>query len=151
MQRGSQHTPETKAKMAEARRRLWADPEYKARLRKTLKGIPKPPITDEHRAKLVAAQARIHAETRAAKEQRRLEREEAAQKIGYIAAHHRLRRQRGSATDQSCIDCGEQATDWSYEGGAPDERVVDDNGPFSLDPSYYVPRCRSCHTKFDAA
>lgn len=53
------------------------------------------------------------------------------------ALHSRLRRIKGVARNFKCNDCEKQALDWSnvsqkYLG-------IDD----------FVPRCRSCHTRFD--
>lgn len=71
--------------------------------------------------------------------------------IGYIAAHDRVRALLGSASDHPCIDCGGRAKDWSYAYGAPNERMDSRHVPYSPDPSYYFPRCRSCHKKHDIA
>jgi hypothetical protein len=71
----------------------------------------------------------------------------------YIAVHKRIHRAKGKASRQLCVDCGSQATEWSYIGGDPDERIGDGgNGkqlPYSLDARYYAPRCHSCHVSFD--
>lgn len=76
-------------------------------------------------------------------------------RITYNTAHWRLRRERGSASGHQC-KCGAQAAEWSYVGGAPDEmRSPASEGrnghglPYSADPAYYEPMCRSCHTKRD--
>lgn len=71
----------------------------------------------------------------------------------YNATHIRLRASRGPARHHLCVDCGHRAGDWSYAGGAPDERS-DTTGanaghPFSLNMAFYVPRCRPCHLRFD--
>jgi hypothetical protein len=73
--------------------------------------------------------------------------------VTYAAAHTRLRKERGKASEHLCVDCGKRAAEWSYIGSASDERVeVDRRGkrlPFSADPKYYAPRCHSCHVLFD--
>lgn len=66
----------------------------------------------------------------------------------YGAAHGRIKRQRGPASDYGCVDCDGSAADWSYNGGAPDEMVENDL-PYSLDAGFYVPRCKSCHRFHD--
>lgn len=55
----------------------------------------------------------------------------------HAALHGRLKRLKGSAKSYKCHDCDKQALDWSnvsqqYLG-------IDD----------FVPRCRSCHTRYD--
>ncbi|AXQ61114.1 hypothetical protein SEA_HANK144_61 [Streptomyces phage Hank144] len=70
---------------------------------------------------------------------------------GYI--HMKVKRQRGSASKQVCVDCGGSAQDWSYDHKDPDEIV----GPnrkggesiFSLKVEHYEPRCKPCHYRFD--
>lgn len=54
--------------------------------------------------------------------------------------HQRLRHHKGPASKFSCVDCGEQAKDWSRTHGA--------NGLAYED---YSPRCRSCHRLYDKA
>jgi hypothetical protein len=61
----------------------------------------------------------------------------------YSAAHAKLIRDRGPASQFPCIDCGEQAEEWSYRYNEPGEFA------WSTDPDDYDPRCRSCHRKFD--
>jgi hypothetical protein len=75
------------------------------------------------------------------------------EEVTYGSMHHRVRRLKGSAKHCVCVDCGEPAVEWSYEGGDPNERI----GPnqhgtlmaYSTDPSYYRPRCVSCHRHHD--
>lgn len=45
---------------------------------------------------------------------------------------------RGKASEHDCVDCGEQAHDWSWIHG---------KYPWSI--ASYEPRCRSCHLKYD--
>jgi hypothetical protein len=72
----------------------------------------------------------------------------------WAAIHKRLHRSFGSASNRSCVDCGEQAREWSYRGGCPNE-LAGKSGRFVLayteDLSFYEPRCASCHRKFDGA
>ena len=71
----------------------------------------------------------------------------------YRAIHHRLRVERGPASDYLCVDCGRQADDWSYCGGSDREKASTSphhNGrKYSPDLSTYSPRCRTCHLEFD--
>lgn len=74
---------------------------------------------------------------------------------GYAAAHIRLRITQGPAQQHTCVDCEQQACDWSYDGADPDE-LIQENGHaaglrYSLDPEHYAPRCRPCHKAFDLA
>ena len=68
---------------------------------------------------------------------------------GYVAAHSRVRRERGKAKYHGCTDCGAPAREWSYDHTDPDE-VADEKGrPYSLKPEHYSPRCVPCHRAFD--
>ena len=70
--------------------------------------------------------------------------------IGYTAAHGRVKQDRGRAAEHSCVQCGEQARDWAYDGKDPDELQGDGRrNAYSVDPAYYQPFCRSCHMKHD--
>jgi len=68
---------------------------------------------------------------------------------GYGTTHDRVRRDRGPARDQVCIDCGNPAHHWSYDHEDPDEQMSRFGRSYSLDNAHYWPRCRSCHTHFD--
>jgi hypothetical protein len=69
--------------------------------------------------------------------------------IANAAAHRRVQRKRGSASNHTCIDCGQQAKHWSYDHTDPAEKVDPERGPYSTDPSHYHPRCVRCHKQFD--
>ena len=86
------------------------------------------------------ATARLVAATRKADDQ-----------VGYTAAHSRVKRARGLASDYPCVDCGGAARDWSLRKGAGRPHVGgrDEGLLLSVDPSDYDPRCRSCHGKYD--
>lgn len=69
-----------------------------------------------------------------------------ADDCGYQAAHLRL----GRAADHRCVDCGEQARNWSYVHGCPDERRDDNHpSPYCTHPDHYEPRCVTCHRAYD--
>lgn len=71
-------------------------------------------------------------------------------KAGYEAAHWRVKNIHGSARYNTCVDCGENAHDWSYDGLDPNEQQCPDNGCwYSLEPNHYQSRCRSCHRQYD--
>lgn len=72
------------------------------------------------------------------------------ERIGYRAAHRRVRAQRGPASDYRCVSCGRPAVHWSYSHDDPDEQL-EDGSPYSADPAHYRPRCAKCHRVFDAA
>lgn len=70
----------------------------------------------------------------------------------YDAIHWRMRKIKGKASARACTDCGEEAQEWSYIGGAPDERVGPASGnmlAYSQDPNYYTARCVPCHRRHD--
>lgn len=67
---------------------------------------------------------------------------------GYESVHTYLRQLRGPAVDHSCVCCGQQAHDWTYDH--QDEHAQRDGSlVYSLDPEHYQPMCRSCHKTFD--
>lgn len=71
----------------------------------------------------------------------------------YAAAHDRLRRDRGPATDYPCAApaCAEQATEWAYDHTDHDALTDSAGRPYSLDPRRYRPLCPSCHRRADHA
>jgi hypothetical protein len=85
----------------------------------------------------------------------------APQVVSYATAHDRVRAERGPATAYRCVDCSGPAREWSYTHADPNERteVQRDLRPratrdvvlvrYSVDVDFYVPRCVSCHVKFD--
>lgn len=71
--------------------------------------------------------------------------------VGYTAAHGRVKVLHGLAGIHLCVDCFGSAMDWSYDHEDPNELVDARGRPYSMNPSHYWPRCRSCHTNFDSA
>ena len=69
--------------------------------------------------------------------------------VGYRAVHARLAAQRGAATAYACVDCGDDAEQWSYDNLDVDERCDDQRRVYSLDLDHYAPRCRRCHHAYD--
>lgn len=75
--------------------------------------------------------------------------------VGYSAAHRRVYRERGSASQHRCIDCEGEAAQWSYTKDCTDERVGEaGNGqeaPYCPGghAECYVPRCVTCHWIYD--
>lgn len=72
-----------------------------------------------------------------------------AMSISYGAAHWRVRRDKGRASDHHCADCESRAAHWSYDHADPDEIISAGGLPYSGDSDHYVPRCVSCHKRFD--
>lgn len=75
---------------------------------------------------------------------------------GYAMAHNRVRFARGSASQYSCVGCGEQAQHWAYRHDDPNEQLKPVWGrpyklPFSTDPWRYDPMCIGCHRAYDNA
>lgn len=64
------------------------------------------------------------------------------------AVHWRLRKDQGPASSFPCQHCGQAADNWAYDHGEPNP-LMDEEGPYSLDPARYMPLCFSCHTTFD--
>lgn len=69
---------------------------------------------------------------------------------GYFDVHRWLTVDRGPATAHACTDCGKPARQWSYDNADPDE-LIDKGLRYSRDLDHYVPRCLSCHKRFDIA
>jgi hypothetical protein len=76
------------------------------------------------------------------------------EQVKYCTAHDRLRNARGRASAHLCVDCGEPAKEWAYDGNDANELHEWVNGSylaFSLNLSAYSPRCHKCHRRFDVA
>lgn len=73
----------------------------------------------------------------------------AGEEVGYFGLHDRLRRERGSARGEKCIDCGARAEHWSYDHLCGSERIDSTGLPYSTNLDHYDPRCIPCHNKFD--
>lgn len=68
---------------------------------------------------------------------------------GYTAVHQMLSKLKGKARTRRCTDCGGKADEWSYCNNDPDY-ITDERGRrYTWNLSLYVPRCRSCHHRFD--
>jgi hypothetical protein len=65
----------------------------------------------------------------------------------YEAAHKRVEAARGRADVHQCARCGADAHEWAYNHQDPTEGHHP--WPYSLDPSFYDPMCRSCHRRMD--
>jgi len=72
--------------------------------------------------------------------------------VSFVTAHKRVKKLFGPAHNHPCVDCGEQAKDWSYSNNDPDQ-MFDISGTsllaYSLKPEHYSPRCRWCHWLYD--
>lgn len=73
--------------------------------------------------------------------------------LSYAGAHQRVRRELGRASDNPCVKCGRQATDWAYDRTDPSECVGYQSYMrrcvYSQWPEFYMPLCRDCHTALD--
>lgn len=72
--------------------------------------------------------------------------------VTYHGAHSRVFISRGRAKLLNCVDCGNRATDWSYDHCDSDELIesVEQGGKrYSAKPEHYQPRCKRCHYHFD--
>jgi hypothetical protein len=57
---------------------------------------------------------------------------------GYFGCHRRVRKERGRAADQVCVNCGAQARHWAH---------IHNTDP--ADPANYLAMCISCHRRYD--
>ena len=77
--------------------------------------------------------------------------------LTYKGAHSRLRRERGKAAAHLCVQCGGRAQQWAYDHSDPAEMTgptsagAGNSVHYSMDPSHYLPMCKSCHKCFDLA
>lgn len=71
--------------------------------------------------------------------------------VGYGAAHERLRRRRGLATQHQCVCCGKPGREWAYDHTDPSPLIGLKGRPYSTDINRYMPLCASCHRLFDLA
>jgi hypothetical protein len=70
--------------------------------------------------------------------------------IGYAAAHGRVAKARGRASEHRCVDCPSTAQDWSYDYNDPKELRSNVCGMrYSTKVNCYSPRCKPCHATFD--
>jgi hypothetical protein len=70
------------------------------------------------------------------------------------AIHARVVAVRGPAANFLCVDnCGQQASEWSYDHRDPNEILVSNSQgrttPASATIDHYEPRCVTCHRRFD--
>mgnify|MGYP000845434441 FL=1 len=76
--------------------------------------------------------------------------------IGYGAAHDRVRKLRGRASQYICTECGGPAQQWAYNHRDPDvirapmDALLGAGMLYSADPAFYQPMCKRCHSAFDA-
>lgn len=68
----------------------------------------------------------------------------------YRGAHTRVRARRGKARNLPCINCGNPATAWAYQGTDPNPLVSPRGYLYSVDPAHYAPMCTPCHATLDA-
>lgn len=72
-----------------------------------------------------------------------------ASELTYKGMHLRVKRHRGRASQNPCVDCGASAADWSCRHDAG--HTVDDAGRYySLNVEDYDPRCKACHARYDS-
>lgn len=78
--------------------------------------------------------------------------------IGISYAHVRVRELWGKANQYSCIECGNQAAQWAYDGTDPTQLLGPPRGNahiyvgwYSRYPEFYMPMCVGCHRRRDAA
>lgn len=76
----------------------------------------------------------------------------ATQPITSSGAHQRVKRLWGSASRYLCVECGNPARDWAYDGTDPThtyEFTRKSWTHYSRWPEFYMPMCRPCHSNRD--
>lgn len=66
---------------------------------------------------------------------------------GYHAAHAKVRKVRGPASNYPCIDCHQPAAEWAMRH---DPSKARERFPFSTNPMDYDAMCKRCHALRDA-
>jgi hypothetical protein len=69
--------------------------------------------------------------------------------VSYSQAHRRIRESLGRAPEHACAQCADPAHQWAYNHEDPAKRMSTEGYPYSMNPEYYTPLCRSCHVRFD--
>lgn len=76
-----------------------------------------------------------------------------SEETSYRAAHTRNHSLWGPARNYPCIECGESADEWAYDGTDPSEldEMIRDEWPvrYSAYPEFYAPLCFPCHRLHD--
>jgi hypothetical protein len=115
------------------------------------------PQTADHVAKRMEGVRRAHREGKFSYDHFRELRGETASQwkgddISYRGAHSRIARNRGKADQYQCVDCDDQAVQWSFNRAAAEVVKVSPAGmPYSPNPADYEPRCCRCHLAVDNA
>lgn len=72
--------------------------------------------------------------------------------VSYSTVHQRVKDVHGPAWRHLCRHCmTSYASDWAYDHNDPDELRSARGLAYSTDPERYIPLCRPCHRRFDAA
>lgn len=65
--------------------------------------------------------------------------------------HNRARRLWGSASQYPCVECGNDAAEWAYDGTDPTQLYARERPDkstwlyYSRFPEFYMPMCKKCH------
>lgn len=129
----------------------WCDLHYKQQYRENLGAYREKTCSVDGCGKVVSARGWCtthYMRWRAAK-QGTIRRPNDEATLAYHRAHKRVYSARGPARSWPCT-CGSQAREWAYTHDCVDERQSA-LGPYSNNPSDYVPLCSSCHKRMDRA
>lgn len=75
--------------------------------------------------------------------------------IKLSTAHYRVKRLWGKAAEYPCIECGQPAQEWAYDGTDPTQVYGQGRHSrntwmfYSRFPEFYMPMCLSCHRSRD--
>ena len=75
--------------------------------------------------------------------------------LSYEAAHNRVRRIRGKASDLDCVNGNHKAEEWALSKDAKGVILGKPKGltetprTYSILPNDYIPMCRKCHWEYD--
>jgi len=68
----------------------------------------------------------------------------------YHTTHLHLKNERGRAAQYACDHCGQSAAEWAYIAEGAAERLLTPTGmEYSMNLQDYAPLCVSCHRRYD--
>ena len=75
--------------------------------------------------------------------------------VTYEGMHSRLEINMGRAAENSCVDCGNPANDWTWSNECDEtlwgiaKKGRPNLNPYCMHYEHYAPRCTKCHMIFD--
>jgi hypothetical protein len=123
--------------------------ETRRKISESLTGRTMPPRSDETRQRLSESLLGV---PKSAEHRQKIREANLTKDPTYKAIHIRLTKTYGPASFYQCVDCGNQAQQWSYDNTDDQVRIDPAIGcAYSFDLFRYQSRCVPCHVKYDKA